>query len=121
MTTATSNITVKGLGPWDWTAEDAGEEWDDAAVMVAEWERYGTIMVEIDGRTYEVGCCIGVPEHFRDTARAAGGDEMRAAYIEASYVDASDWSGADVPAHLADAVLSAIEAEAARLWAEARP
>jgi hypothetical protein len=121
MTNATTSaIAVLGLGSCDWTAEDAGEEWDDAAVMVAEWERYGTIMVEIDGRTYEVGCCIGVPEHFRSTARAAGGDEKRAAYIEAWYVEASDWSGADVPAHLADAVLTAIDAEAARLWRDAR-
>lgn len=99
-------VTVVGLGATDWTDDDA-----------SAWERYGVIDVEVAGETYELGCAIGVPEHLRGTAEAAGGDTITP-YLTAWYVSRSDWECAGVPAYAADAVLAAILEAAPRLWDE---
>src|SRR5690606_20924688 len=121
-------IRALGLGDEDWGAEqDAWESEEERAQREAarEWERYGTIRVQIGAVTYDVGAAIGVPEYLRATALAAGGDMYRPAYLAAWYVDQSDWSfarGSDgtvgLPADLAPEVLAAISSEVARRWRE---
>lgn len=117
-------IRVLGLGDEDWTAEADGEEREGAA-DARRWERYGTVEVQIGDVTYDVGVAIGVPAALRATAEAAGGDTTRPVYLDAWYVDASDWSCAPashgpegVPSELADAVLEAIYDARVRLWRE---
>lgn len=108
-----TKIEVLGLGDDDWTDTLV----DEGVESVAEWERYGTVRVRINGTTYEVGAVIGVPEYLRGTARAAGGDTVTP-YLDAWYADASDYIGAGIPSDLAEEVLAAIQGAARRLWAE---
>lgn len=121
-------IEVLGLGADDWGAEaDPWETEEERRRREAarEWERYGTVRVQVGDVVYDVGCAIGVPEYLRATAEAAGGDTTRPAYLAAWYVDASDWSlarGSDgsegVPPELAGAVLGAISDAVVCLWRE---
>src|SRR5690606_21953778 len=85
-------IEVLGLGDQDWTEEAAESEQREGAADARRWERYGTVRVQVGDVTYEVGVAIGVPAALRATAEAAGGDTTRPAYLDAWYVDASDWS-----------------------------
>lgn len=119
----TPTIEVIGLGDDDWTEEADGEEREGAA-DAREWERYGTVRVRIGDVTYEVGAVIGVPEHLRGTARAAGGDTTTP-YLAAWFADASDYLSAPgddgstgIPSDLADEVRAEIQVAARRLWAE---
>lgn len=119
-----TEIEIIGLGNEDWT--DTLVDEDEGVESVAEWERYGTIEVRIGGVTYEVGCVIGVPEHLRGTARAAGGDRVTP-YLDAWFADASDYESAPgddgsegvAPELYAD-LLAALAEAAPRLWSEAR-
>jgi len=123
-------IRVLGLGAEDWDSDeyaDSCETEDERARRERRrrWERYGTVRVQIDDVTYDVGCAIGVPPELRSTAEAAGGDTTRPAYLAAWYVMWSDWAcarashGPDgVPSELADEVLRAISDSVARLWRE---
>src|SRR5690606_27014646 len=94
-------IEVVGLGDEDWGAE--ADAWETEAERLQReaarrWERYGTVRVQIDDVTYDVGCAIGVPPELRDTAEAAGGDTTRPAYLAAWYVTWSDWACAPASA-----------------------
>jgi hypothetical protein len=123
-------IEVLGLGDQDWGSDEYADAWetDDERGRrgaARQWERYGTVRVQIGDVEYQVGCCIGVPAALRATAEAAGGDTTRPAYLDAWYVDASDWSCAPashgpegVPSELRDAVLAAIYDARVRLWSE---
>ena len=123
-------IRVLGLGDENWDADEYADPWETEEERrrreaVREWERYGTVRVQVGDVVYEVGCCIGVPPYLRATAEAAGGDTTRPAYLAAWYVHPSDWScapassGPDgVPAELADEVLGAISNAVALLWRE---
>lgn len=100
----------------------ANQEWS-----ADEWVRYGTVFVDIDEVTYEVGVAIGVPVSLRGTAIAAGGDPYRSSYVSAWYEDAGDWSdapclvpgvAAGIPVDLAPTVLAALREAAPRLWRE---
>lgn len=123
-----AEIRVIGLGADDWTGQGVDDEAADYAERVADlrtWERYGTVRVAVGAVTYEVGCVIGVPEHLRSTARAAGGDTATP-YLDAWYADATDWMLAPastgpsgISAGKQDAVLAAIAAGVGRLWSEA--
>ena len=122
-------ISVLGLGDEDWDSDEYAdpeetEEERRQREAVRQWERYGTVRVQVGDVVYEVGCAIGVPAHLRGTAEAAGGDRITP-YLDAWYVTWSDWScapassGPDgVPAELADAVLGAIRDARVRLWRE---
>lgn len=121
-------IEVLGLGPDEWSAESYPDETEDERRQRESrrrWERYGTVWVRVGEVEYEVGCALGVPEYLRATAAAAGGDTTRAAYVDAWYVDSSDWSRAPatngpdgVPEELSYAVLDAIRDARHRLWRE---
>jgi len=121
-------IEVLGLGLDDWTVEPA--PWESEAERrrrdaARRWERYGTVWVRVGEIEYEVSVAIGVPPYLRATAEAAGGDTTRASYLDAWYVDSSDWSRAPashgpdgVPEDLSYAVLEAIRDARHRLWRE---
>lgn len=110
-------ITVLGLGDDDCTSYCEPEE--------AEWIRYGTVRVQVGDAVYAVSCVLGVPEHLRGTAIAAGGDTITP-YLDAWYADPSDWAcaprsngGQDgLAGYLAALVLAEISAHARRLWGE---
>lgn len=123
-------IRVLGLGDEDWDSDEYAdpcetEEERRRREVRREWERYGTVRVQIGDVEYQVGCAIGVPPYLRATAEAAGGDTTRPVYLAAWYVHPSDWScapassGPDgVPADLADDVLDEIYEARVRLWRE---
>jgi len=121
-------IRVLGLGAEDWDAEPVpGETAEERARRERrrDWERYGTVRVQIGDVVYEVGAVIGVPEYIRATAEAAGGDPHHPAYLTAWYLHPTDWAcapasrGPDgVPSDLSAAVLTAIHEASARLWRE---
>lgn len=123
-------IRVLGLGDEDWDSDEYAdscetEEERRQRESRREWERYGTIRVQIGDVECQVGCAIGVPEYLRGTAEAAGGDTTHPAYLDAWYVHPSDWScapassGPDgIPADLKDDVLAAICDARHRLWRE---
>lgn len=123
-------IRVLGLGDENWDADENADPWETEEErrrreVRREWERYGTIRVQIGDVEYQVGCCIGVPEYLRATAEAAGGDTTHPVYLDVWYVHPSDWScapassGPDgVPADLKDDVLAAIYDARHRLWRE---
>lgn len=95
---AATTIRVTGLG----------EEWQRD-----EYQRYGVVLVQIDGTEYEVGSVIGVPDSQIGTAEAA---RTTRGLVTAWYADASDWE--QVGGDLEDEVMGAIMAAAPRLWAE---
>lgn len=123
-------IRVLGLGDENWDADEYADPWETEEErrrreVRREWERYGTIRVQIGDVEYQVGCCIGVPEYLRATAEAAGGDTTHPVYLDVWYVHPSDWScapassGPDgVHADLKDDVLVAIYYARVRLWRE---
>lgn len=123
-------IKVLGLGDENWDSDEYADPWESEEERRRlsrrrEWERYGTVRVQIGDVVYEVGCAIGVPEYLRATAEAAGGDTTRPAYLAAWYVTWSDWAcapasaGRDgIPADLKDDVLGAISDAVVRLWRE---
>lgn len=123
----TRDIEVIGLGLDDWTVEPApweSEEERRRRDAARRWERYGTVWVRVGESEYEVSVAIGVPPSLRATAEAAGGDRITP-YLDAWYVDSSDWSRAPsttgpdgVPAELSYALLEAIRDARHRLWRE---
>ena len=112
---ATHTERIAAVGTWQ-------EIWDRT-----EWAVYGAVRIHLaDGRTADVGITVGVPEHLRATAQAAGGDVTRPAYLGAWYGDASDCEsaplsdGSEAPDWLCDAASDALSDAAVRLWRDAQ-
>lgn len=106
-----TNITTARIITSSLVEEWANEDCDGVAAY-DELSAYCLWRVIVDGAEYRVGACVGVPDHLRNTADAAG---SIVGLVNAWWVCASDWQ--DLPdAATQDAVLDHLTANARRLF-----
>lgn len=109
-----TNITTARIITSSLVEEWANEDCDGGAAY-DELSAYCLWRVIVDGAEYRVGACVGVPDHLRGTADAAG---SIVGLVDAWWLDASDWQ--DLPnLETRDAVLDHLRAHARNLLREA--
>lgn len=113
MTNTNDNIIAHAVSASiveEWSGED-----DNGAVCYDDLSAYCLFRVVVNGTEYRVGACVGVPDHLRSTADAAG---SIVGLVDAWWEDASDWQ--DLPdLKTRDAVLDHLCSRARRLFDQA--
>lgn len=94
---------------------DVLQEWEPDEGEPDDLSAYVQVAATVGGRPVKLGTMVGVPEHLRGTARAAGGDTV-GPYLSTWWADRSDWQ--DVSRGELAEVESALERAAPRLWRE---
>lgn len=108
------HVTEPDLSEWRASRPELITSWDSTDWCIyAEW-RIEFTSPDGETRTVDVGCCIGVPDYLRATAKAAGTHQGVAS---AWYEHPDDWRN-ELSNQESNVVLDAMERFSVSLWSE---